>query len=163
MKRTVLLTSLIMLLALFAAPALAQDATLSPDATTDQYTAEDATLASENAAIQAVKDVIGEEGEDVEGAEAYAAALNAARETGVDEETAEVVAAEAVAEVSEGPKLREEPEIREPEVREPEVREPEVQKKPKITELPDTGGAPYSVLVGGALVGGGLLMRRVLR
>lgn len=138
-KRTILLTSLVMILALFAVPALAQDTTFSSGAATDQYPTEDAAASSVDAAIQSVRDVIGEQGEDMKGAEAYAAALNAARDTGVDEETAEVVAAKAVAEVSK------------------ELEEPE------ITELPDTGGAPYSVLVGGFLVVGGLLARRVLR
>lgn len=139
MKKLILLTSLATLFVMLAVPALAQEVDPQPDATTDQYGVPlpsgpgGPSLTSEQAAEDAVEDIISKGGE-ADGAAAYEAALNAAREAGADQETAEVVAAEAVAEVSE----------------------------PEITELPDTGGASAFVLGAGLLVmGAGLLARRL--
>lgn len=139
MKRLLLLASLATLFVLSAVPAFAQEARIQPDTAFDQYNAGgaggpgDASIASD-AAEDAVEVIISE-GKEADGAAAYEAALNAAREAGADAETAEVVAAEAVAEVSEGP---------------------------GITELPDTGGVSVFVLGAGLLVvGAGLVVRRL--
>ncbi len=149
MKRLSTLISVSMIFFLFAVPALAQETGSPLETATDQYGPDNGlTQESAEAAINAVQDLIGQEGTDVDGAEAYAAALNAAQETGVDEKTAEVVAAQAVAEVSEEPE---------------ESKEPETSKKREITELPDTGGVPAFLLAGGILVGAGLSLRGVLR
>lgn len=130
MKKLTLLISLVTFFVLSAVPAVAQEAGLTSGATTDQY---DPIIAVQDAADQAVRDIVNK-GEDDDGAEAYAAALNAAREAGADQDTAEVVATEAVAEVSE---------------------------KPDITVLPDTGGVSLLAVGGAVLVGGGLLTRRI--
>jgi hypothetical protein len=138
MRKLILLTSLMALFVLSAVPALAQEGELQPNATVDQYgpgTA-DAEVAAENA----VKDII-RRGADDDGAAAYEAALNAAREAGTDKDTAVVVAAEAVADVS---------------------KEPETPEEPEMTELPVTGGALVFALGAGLLlVGGGILARRL--
>lgn len=137
MKKLILLTSLAMAFVLLAAPALAQELEPQPDTTIDQYgpMAPDSELASE----EAVKKIIREGGE-ADGAAAYEAALNAAREAGANAETAEIVATKVVSEASDKPKTSEGPEI---------------------TELPDTGGSSLFVLGTGLLgVGAGLLTRR---
>ena len=158
MKRLATLISLTMIFFLFAVPALAQE-TSPTGAVAGQYgPSEDAAAASVEAAIDAVEDLVGQEGGNVDGAEAYAAALNAAQETGVDEETAEVVAARAVAEVSEEPVASKPVASEKPEA----SGEPAASKKPEITELPDTGGGSVFLLVGGVLVGAGLFVRGVL-
>ena len=100
MKKLISLTSLATLFILFSIPALAQENDAQPDVATDQYPPD--MVVAEAAAEQAVRNIVSEGG-DANGAAAYSAALNAARETGVDEETAEVVAATAVADVSEEP------------------------------------------------------------
>ncbi|MGB3634749.1 MAG: LPXTG cell wall anchor domain-containing protein [Rubrobacteraceae bacterium] len=129
MRKLILLTSLMTLFVVFTVPALAQDA--QPGATTDQY---DTTVTSEQAAEVAVKGII-ERGEDDDGAAAYEAALNAAREAGADQDTAVVVAAEAVSDVS---------------------------NDSEMTELPATGGTSVFALGAGLLIAGaGLLTRRL--
>ena len=96
-KRAIALISSAMIFLLLAVPALAQEGGPSQTAT-DQYgPGGELEAVAEAAAIQAIEDLIGQDGADVDGAEAYAAALNAAQDTGVDTETAEVVAARAVA------------------------------------------------------------------
>lgn len=158
-KRLITLTSLTMIFFLFAVPALAQEVTPSETAT-DQYGPGGSGIdMAEDAAINAVEGLIGREGADVNGAEAYAAALNAAQDTGVDTETAEIVAARAVAatdelETSGEPETPDEPETSD---------EPKASEEPKITELPDTGGVPLFLVCGGVLAGVGLLARAVLR
>lgn len=133
MKKLILLASLMTFFILSAVSALAQEVDPQPNATTDQYgpgPAADAEAAAENA----VKDIISR-GADDDGAAAYEAALNAAREAGTDENTAVVVAAEAVSDVS---------------------------KEPEMTELPVTGGSSVFALGAGLLlVGGGVLARRL--
>ncbi|CAN5567043.1 hypothetical protein BH24ACT21_BH24ACT21_11110 [soil metagenome] len=138
MKKLILLASLMTFSILSIVPALAQEVDPQPNATTDQYGPgpADAEAAAENA----VKDIISR-GADDDGAAAYEAALNAAREAGTDENTAVVVAAEAVADVSE---------------------EPEAPEEPEMTELPVTGGSSVFALGAGLLlVGGGVLARRL--
>ena len=150
MKRLTLLASLAIAFIIFSVPALAQGNTA------DQY-GDGGIADSEPAARKAVEDLIGEEGADVDGAEAYAAALKAAQNTDLDEETAEAVAAEAVSEISKKPELPKEPKMPE---------EPKVSKGSEeagIIELPDTGGVSYAALAGGILLGSGLLIRRVMR
>ena len=143
MKKLILLVSLMTLFMVLAVPALAQEVEPQPDATADQYQPGglgSPTTAAEAAAEDAIEDIIGEGGE-ADGAAAYEAALNAAREAGVDNKTAEMVATEVVADVSEEPGASEEPEI---------------------TELPDTGGAwAFALGAGLLIVGAGLLTRRL--
>ncbi len=132
MKKLILLASLMTFSILSIVPALAQEVDPQPNVTTDQYGPgpADAEAAAENA----VKDIISR-GADDDGAAAYEAALNAAREAGTDENTAVVVAAEAVSDVS---------------------------KEPEMTELPVTGGSSVFALGAGILlVGGGVLARRL--
>lgn len=145
MKRLFFLASLAALFVLCTVPALAQEAEVQPDPAFDQYNNVDGLggpggAAAADAAADAVEDIVSD-GKEADGAAAYEAALNAAREAGADTETAEVVAAEAVSEVSE---------------------EPTVAEKYEIAELPDTGGAPTLILGAGLLVAGaGVLTRRL--
>lgn len=138
LNRLILLASLAAFFVLSTVPALAQGTDVQPNAVSDQYRPDglggpDGPASVADIAEDAVEDIISKGGE-ADGAAAYEAALNAAREAGVDRETAEVVATEAVAEVSE----------------------------PEITELPDTGGVSVFVLGAGLLVvGAGLLTRRL--
>lgn len=128
MKRLTLLTSLATLFILIAVPVSAQEVDPRPDAALDQYSP-GGTITE--AAEEAVKDILKKGGED-NGAAAYEAALNAARQAGAGKETAEAVAAEVVSD------------------------------KYEITELPNTGGSPTFALGAGLLlVSGGLLARRL--
>lgn len=135
MKRLLLLTSLAALFVLSSVPALAQETSTQPEAAFDQYGPGGLGGPDQaaDAAKEAVEDLVSK-GKEADGAAAYEAALNAAREAGADAEAAEVVAAEVVAEVSEGP---------------------------GITELPDTSGASVYILTAGLLIGAGLLVRRL--
>ena len=135
MKRLACLAVLAMTLCL-AVPALAQEQdALSGSVTVDQYTqAADANQLAKRAVEKAFE-------ERESGTDAYEAALTAAREAGVDEVTATAVATEAVSEMpgtSEG-------------------------SGTGLTALPATGGVPWSLLGGGALVCSGLLSRTLTR
>lgn len=149
MKKIILMTSLMVLFVLSAVPAFAQEADVQPNVTTDQYGPD--ITAIQSAADDAIQRIV-ENGGDTDGAAAYKAALGAARDAGADEATAETVATEAVADISE-----------EPETSGKEKQETPDKKEPEMTELPDTGGAMNFALGTGLLVvGAGLLARRII-
>ncbi|CAN5590931.1 hypothetical protein BH24ACT22_BH24ACT22_01770 [soil metagenome] len=134
MKRLSTLISLAAIFVLSTVPAIAQEVDVPPGATTDQYGPDGGALIE--LATNAIDDIISKGG-DPNGAAAYKAALKAVKDAGADEETAKTVAAEAVADVS---------------------------KEPEMKELPDTGGSAIYPLGAGLLVAGaGLLAHRILR
>ena len=125
------------MLLLLAVPVMAQSTGSSPVVGGEQYAPGvpgGGTVSSvEGSLIQSVKDAVEERNPD--GADAYEAALEAAREAGADGATAQIVATRVVEETSD-----------------------------EITVLPATGGWPFHVLaVGSLLLTAGVLVRRIFR